>query len=393
MNLTTIDEFDDVGPEPTALTKITSGLQLIFALVSLFLGIIVLGGMLVGAIWSVFGVPLVLPDFLMGWPFQGLVLIILGYMGWNNGRQMQEADPYAYSSALYMNLITAGLFLTIGLLGLVLIAVPLFIIILLFTPGVRPFWYPEWREDMGPRSKELRYSLHLVRKSPLVVGGIVILVVMVSVALLAPVITPYGPEERIWADARDPPGSVSEIPKYTADRIYYRNDTDVQLLPNYTIMELTVDQSYLQLTEEPPKLYMSFNVRDKGEDENVNVTLFVAVYDIGKDEFLSMSEAERQGHLIGSDLDNESVRETFDLYVEPATYSYVFWYNASVKTDTWMSSQIVQLRYNHWYPTHVWGVDDTGGDVYSRIVWAAQVDLRISVTIVIVALVTGALIG
>jgi peptide/nickel transport system permease protein len=393
MDMTSTDDYTNVTPESTGLVTIVSGIQLLLAVVMLLLGIAVLGGMVAGAIISIFGGSLVLPDILVGWPFQAFVLIILGYMGWNNGQQMKGEDPYAYSSALYMNLISAGLLLTIGFLGLLLISLPLLVVILLFTTSVRPFWYPEWREDMGPRSKELKYSLHLVRKSPLVVGGIVILVFMVSIALLAPVITPYGPEERVWADARDPPGSVSEIPKYTAERLFYQNDTDVQLLPNFTIGELRVDESHLQLTDEPPELYMSINVRDKGEDQNINVSVFIGVYDIGKDEFLAMSEAERQGHLIDSKLDNESVREAFDLTLEPITYTYVFWYNATQKTSIWQSSQILQFRYNFWYPTHMWGVDDTGGDVYSRIVWAAQVDLRISITIVLVALVTGAIIG
>ena len=55
------------------------------------------------------------------------------------------------------------------------------------------------------RLQELRYSLHLLRKSPLTVVGIVLVIVVVTIALLAPLIAPYGPEQRIWTDKIAPP--------------------------------------------------------------------------------------------------------------------------------------------------------------------------------------------
>ncbi|TFG27251.1 ABC transporter permease [Candidatus Thorarchaeota archaeon] len=53
-------------------------------------------------------------------------------------------------------------------------------------------------EDMAPRAKETRYTLYLIRKSPLVVAGIIIIAVYISLVFLAPYITPYGPTERDW---------------------------------------------------------------------------------------------------------------------------------------------------------------------------------------------------
>lgn len=55
------------------------------------------------------------------------------------------------------------------------------------------------------RLQELRYSLHLLRNSPLTVVGIVLVIVVVTIALLAPLIAPYGPEQRIWTDKIAPP--------------------------------------------------------------------------------------------------------------------------------------------------------------------------------------------
>lgn len=56
------------------------------------------------------------------------------------------------------------------------------------------------------RLQELRYSLHLLRNSPLTIVGIVLVIVVVTIALLAPLIAPYGPEQRIWTEKIAPPG-------------------------------------------------------------------------------------------------------------------------------------------------------------------------------------------
>jgi peptide/nickel transport system permease protein len=109
-----------------------------------------------------------------------------------------------------------------------------------------------------PRIKELRHALYLIGKSPLVVAGIVILASFVIIALLAPYITTYGPEQRIWADTNLPPGAPSSV----------------------------------------------------------------------------------EG-----------------------------------------------------MPDHILGTDDSGGDIYSRLIWAAQVDLRISLSVVLVAVAIGTFIG
>jgi peptide/nickel transport system permease protein len=50
------------------------------------------------------------------------------------------------------------------------------------------------------RLQEIRYSLHLLRNSPLTVIGVVLAAAVVFVALIAPLIAPYGPEQRIWTE-------------------------------------------------------------------------------------------------------------------------------------------------------------------------------------------------
>jgi len=58
----------------------------------------------------------------------------------------------------------------------------------------------------SPHMRELRYTVHLLRQSPLVVVGILLTTAVFVVALTAPWIAPYGAEQRIWGERIQPPG-------------------------------------------------------------------------------------------------------------------------------------------------------------------------------------------
>jgi len=53
----------------------------------------------------------------------------------------------------------------------------------------------------------MRFTVHLLKQSPLVVAGFVLMFAFILIAIFAPVITPYGPEERIWTAKMLPPSS------------------------------------------------------------------------------------------------------------------------------------------------------------------------------------------
>jgi len=63
----------------------------------------------------------------------------------------------------------------------------------------------KWKHEQGPRIKEMRYSLHLIRQSHLTTMGVAITSGLIILAILAPWIAPYGPEERNWAEMKKPP--------------------------------------------------------------------------------------------------------------------------------------------------------------------------------------------
>ena len=62
-----------------------------------------------------------------------------------------------------------------------------------------------WREDLAPRIRELRFTAYLLSQSPLVVAGFVLMFAFIVMAVFAPFIAPYGPEERIWIAKLQPP--------------------------------------------------------------------------------------------------------------------------------------------------------------------------------------------
>jgi peptide/nickel transport system permease protein len=55
------------------------------------------------------------------------------------------------------------------------------------------------------RIRELRYSLYLLRQSPLAMLGICIITCIIFAAIFAPYIAPYGAETRLWQDKMQPP--------------------------------------------------------------------------------------------------------------------------------------------------------------------------------------------
>ncbi len=52
---------------------------------------------------------------------------------------------------------------------------------------------------------ELKFSLHLLQQSPLMILGIILIFVTVTAGVLAPLIAPYGPEQRQWSQSLQAP--------------------------------------------------------------------------------------------------------------------------------------------------------------------------------------------
>ncbi|MEM2142218.1 MAG: ABC transporter permease [Candidatus Thorarchaeota archaeon] len=348
-----------------------------------------LGGAVLMLVKALVGVTLALPSELSGWPFQGLLISLIAIAVRGNVRGLRNREGHSFSSLFYSNLLIALVSLSIGMLGYVLAILSLAIIALTFLPGNRELWLSEFREDLKPRVKEIRYSLHLVRKSPLVVLGIIILTSVTVLCLSAPWIAPFGPEERIPADSKLPPGSPASILKNTRLDLAIVSNETVTSNPYQTISGFSMSYDMVR-TEYPPVLSVSFNLKS-GAD--AGLTTF-ALYNVSQEVYGALSDSERLNYRMLENSSTGRLRLSIQLSNQPMQYTWVITYSAPNKTTTWTTSEYIILYYNHWRPIHYWGTDDElGGDVFSRVLWAGITDLRISVTVVLVATTIGAIIG
>lgn len=136
-----------------------------------------------------------------------LPCVVVGLLMIRVALALRKLESWSFTWIIYGNLILMGLIvLSSGYLFYTfwVYAIP---ILLLFVPGVKEQWFELFKEDMGPRAKETRYSLYLIRRSPLVVAGVIIIAAYVFMALFAPYITPYGPTERNWYETLNPPSA------------------------------------------------------------------------------------------------------------------------------------------------------------------------------------------
>jgi len=136
-----------------------------------------------------------------------LPMVIVGYLLIRVALAVRTFESWSFPWVIYGNLIMAGLAILAGGLVPFISIANIVMICLLFVPVIKEHWWEIFKEDMGPRSKETKYSLYLIRRSPLVVAGVIIIAAYVFMAFFAPFITPYGPTERNWSQTLRPPSA------------------------------------------------------------------------------------------------------------------------------------------------------------------------------------------
>ncbi|MGY5857941.1 MAG: ABC transporter permease [Candidatus Thorarchaeota archaeon] len=137
-----------------------------------------------------------------------LPMIVIGLLMIRVALATRTLESWSFPWVIYGNIIMVGLTILGG--GILVYTIPVYfvMIVLLFVPAIREQWFDLFREDMSPRIKETRYSLYLIRRSPLVVVGVIIIASYIFLAIFAPYITPYGPTERNWYETLRPPSET-----------------------------------------------------------------------------------------------------------------------------------------------------------------------------------------
>jgi len=384
---------EDLG----SLHMILVNLQIIFGMIGIgFGGIITIGNIAYAILGWMSGGASLAPSYLTTWGFQGFLLLVLGWLGLQVSFGIKDMSPPSFSWAMYLNIGVIVIALTLGVFGIPFVIVSVILILLLFTSDIKAYWFTEYMEDMRPRMKETRYSMYLIRKSPLVVVGVIIIAFMVSIAIFAPFIAPYGGEERIWADVRAAPGAESNDPNILQSKLFKIPHDDVVLLPREYTGEFTIFPNQTQTPTNPlVRLELDFE-DDRRED--VNLTVDLSLYQLNLTTYRDLGETSLESYLVGEITgtipENGSLVETIRLSNATTTYVWAMTFDAAQKTRTWLVDVDLELDIKlPDYPIHIWGADNYGGDVYSRIIWGAQTDIRIALTVVAVALTVGAIIG
>ena len=374
-----------------AAASILSIIQIIFVMVSLMIGGVIFIGNITYAIQGWLGVNVTPPAFLSAWSLQGMIILVLAFFLLRANAGVMEKLPDAFGTSFYLYIFLAVIYATMGTVGYTLVIIVAFQLLLMFLPSVRAFWFGEFVEDTRPRVKETRFTLHLVRKSPLVVVGILIISFMIFVAVSAPWLATYEGTDMVFADNRLPPGAPSNDIKQEYFYLFEDTEYDPDII-NPLVEELEITEKYLE-TPEIPDLFIGVSSIDTGPDAGpLNITF--RIYNLNLSEYEGMTASQRRMYLYANvSVVDENLLKYIQLPDEVGVYVWELEFIAPYKTATWSTSTRVVVSYFSIYPIHIWGTDNYGGDIYSRIIWGAQEDLRIALSVVMVALSIGAIIG
>jgi peptide/nickel transport system permease protein len=374
------------------LAKLLSLVQIIFVMASLLFGGIIFLGNMAYTIQGWMGILLVPPAYITEWIFQALIILVLSFFLMRANKGVMERLPDAFGTSFYLYVLLTVVFATLGTIGFIFMIVIVFQLLLQFLPGVRYYWFAEFVEDTKPRIKETRFTLHLIRKSPLVVVGILIITFMVGVAVAAPWLAPYDGNDMVFDDVRLPPGSPSNDIKLNYLYVFEETEYNPNIMPQYLRQELVISEDYL-ITVEIPELFIGVTDLDTGYDA-VSVNITFRIYSMDLVNYSSMTASQRLPYLYANvSVVDDNLLQYFELPDEEGSYVWELQFNASQKTNVWTANTRIVLAYYSLFPDHIWGTDNYGGDIYSRIVWGAQEDLRIALSVVMVALAVGAILG
>ncbi len=391
-------QVQDNNGEDAITFRILIIFQIIFIMSSLMLGGIIFLGNFAYMIQGLMGSSLVPNELLSMWSLQGFLVLIFAILLMRTNRGVMEKLPDAFGSSFYLYIFLTAIFATMGFLGLVFIIAIVLQLVLFFIPSVKILWFEEFVEDTKPRIKETRFTLHLVKKSPLVVMGILIIVFMVGVAFAAPYIATYEGTDMVFADKQLPPGSNSTDIKLNFQYLFEDSTFDPAIMPDYSYGEFSITEDYLK-TVEIPRIFIGVSDMNTGFDPvPVNVTF--RIYILNATAYNVMTESERLSYIYAdvsvitdSSENSDNLLEYIYLPDDTGAYVWELQFTASQKTSAWSVNTRVVISYYSIYPVHIWGTDNYGGDIFSRIVWGAQEDLKISLSVVAVAVTIGAIVG
>lgn len=190
--------------EAPLAVKTFSYLQVVISILAVIIGITITSESLLALLAD--DIPLV--GFLGTLLLTTLPMIVVALLMIKVAMAVKMLESWSFPWIIYGNLILVFLSFIAGSFAIYATINYLLMIVWLFEPEVKAQWWILFKEDMGPKMKESKYSLYLIRRSPLVVAGIIIIAGYIFLAFAAPYITPYGPTQRNWSEILEAPSST-----------------------------------------------------------------------------------------------------------------------------------------------------------------------------------------
>lgn len=122
------------------------------------------------------------------------------------------------------------------------------------------------------------------------------------------------------------------------------NNEDVSLSPIYYSGEFDVYSSEVQTSTQPDLL---FEIDVNTGSDSVSVSVYCAVYDIDKATLdAAATWAELDSYKINDFETTQPIDDFINLYNSANTYTWVIWFDAAFKSDSWDVDITLTLRYN-----------------------------------------------
>ncbi len=198
----TVKGEEETEEVPLAV-QVFSYLQIVISVLAMIVGL----AKGVGSYWALAAEDIPLVDFLGTILLTTIPFLVVGFLMIRVALAVKTLESWSFPWIIYGNIILMLLSILGGGFALYAIFDYALMIVWLFVPEIKEQWWNLFKEDMGPRMKETKYSLYLIRRSPLVVAGIFIIAAYIFLAIFAPYITPYGATERDWYATLQPPSA------------------------------------------------------------------------------------------------------------------------------------------------------------------------------------------
>ncbi len=272
-----------------------------------------------------------------------------------------------------------------------------------FHATTDPYVQEEILGEARPRMKELRYSLHQIRKSLLTMAGLIIIVVYVIIAVVGPYVSPFAYNPSFY-EFHVPPGQgavdVQSVGATSSSTTSWVNASHAFAKDGSYASSAAVGDTLILKGLRSPWVFTSGTVRAvdigvKYYSPDANSVSVAASWDDGASwtpaQIIPFKTAD-DGNLWYVSFVNDHAWTPQELNASH-TWVRLTHVQDNAATVGPMYVDYVELRATFVGPVHPWGTNELGEDILAGILYGTGVDIRIGVLVVFGAVAIGVVLG